>query len=286
MPTANIPTPFGEEYAYPGIYDVVENTMWFGTSRGRIYKSTNKGVNWTVSQSPIIDFGGIQGTSGSFAFKNELEGLIVDFNNSQWRTTDGGLTWSQEFPTGTIRNYRTVAVPQTNNTYFQFGLSDISASPSVARGASYTTNGGLNWIDLNTDAEAVYPFTAEFQSGTVGFCIGYVIDAPSSDGFISRFYRLTDPLQRLTGSSLANNNFESKTKINLYPNPNNGLIKISGNSISEVIIVDVLGKVVYSEKYNDLNEVNLNIDNLNNGMYLATIYSKDGSSNSQKIIKN
>lgn len=297
VPTANIPTSLPIEFAYPQIYDVVNNTMWFGTSKGRIYKSSDKGLTWTVTQTPLSDFANLGGSSlydyADFAFKNETEGLLTrsyeTFSNNiivytQWLTIDGGTTWIEEFPTGENRGYRVDYVPGTNNTYFEYGLNE-GVSGLSDRGSSYTTDGGLNFIDLNTDAEAVYPFAAEFQSGTVGFCIGQFINTPVIDGFYTRFFRLTDPLQRLSGSSLANNNFETKTKINLYPNPTNGLIKISGNSISEIIIVDVLGKVVYSEKYNDLNEINLNIENLNNGMYLTTISSSNGTSSVQKIVK-
>jgi Secretion system C-terminal sorting domain len=296
VPASNIPTPLPIEYAYPQIYDVVNSTMWFGTSRGRIYKTINKGLSWTVSQSPIADFAGINDSSinGSFTFKNEFEGLLTTMNgnfgtveilNKQWRTLDGGITWIEEFPAGAKRGYRTNFVKGTNNTYFQFGKNEGIPENLITRGASYSTNGGLSWIDLNPEENAVYPFSVEFQSGTVGFCVGYYLNQPNN-GVYSRFFRLTDPLQRLTGTSLANNNFEAKNKINLYPNPTSGLIIISGNEISEITIIDVLGKIVYSEKYNSLNEASVNISNLNKGIYIATIATKDGFSSSQKIIKN
>jgi Secretion system C-terminal sorting domain len=279
--TSNIPNPEANEYAYILNYDAKMNSIWFGTNYGRIFKSNNKGINWTVSQSPISDFG--YPLSANFTFKNETEGLLTDSDFNQWRTLDGGNTWTSEIPTGVQRNYRTENVPQTSNTYFQFG-KDLNLDQ---RGASYSTDGGLSWIDLNTDVDPVYPFSVKFQSGTVGFCIGYYINHPYENGvFQTKFFRLTDPLQRLANNSLATNNFDIKNKINLYPNPTNGLVKISGNEINEISIVDVIGKTVYSEKYNSLNEANINISNLNNGIYIATISSKDGSSSSQKIIKN
>jgi photosystem II stability/assembly factor-like uncharacterized protein len=279
--TSNIPSPEVNEYAYILNYDAKINSMWFGTNFGRIFKSNNKGLNWTVSQSPVTDFSnGV--ISANFTFKNETEGLLTDSDFNQWRTLDSGNTWTQEFPMGTQRNYRTESVPQTNNTYFQFG-KDINLDQ---RGSSYSTDGGISWIDLNTEADPIYPFSVKFQSGSVGFCIGYYINHPYENGvFQTKFFRLTDPLQRLAGASLLTNSF-SENKNSISPNPTSGIMKIFGNSISEVTIVDVLGKTVFSNKYNNQKEANLDISNLKNGVYIATISSEDGSKNSQKIIKN
>lgn len=289
LPSANIPVPLFEEYAFPELFQIIGNTLWFGTSRGRIFKSIDKGQNWTVTQSPLDSFtaccsGG--NDSGNFSFKNQDEGILRDSYFNYYKTLDSGNTWISINTSGTIRNFNINYVTNTPNTYFQFGKDEINT-----RGSSYSLDGGSNWIDLNTvDSDPIIPYSVKFQSGTVGYCIGIYTNPASNtisnNIYQPKFFRLTDPQQRLTGASLTNNNFETKTKINLYPNPTSGLVKISGNSISEITIVDVLGKRVYSEKYNSLNEVNINISNLNNGIYIATISTKDESRNSQKIIKN
>ena len=61
VPFANIPLPLTNEFAYVSLYETVGDAMWFGTSTGRIYKSIDKGLNWTVTQSPLLDFAGQNG---------------------------------------------------------------------------------------------------------------------------------------------------------------------------------------------------------------------------------
>ncbi|MBK8854390.1 MAG: hypothetical protein IPN10_09875 [Saprospiraceae bacterium] len=43
-----IPDPLPGEFGYNNDFDVVGNTIWFGTNKGRIYRSSNSGTNWEV----------------------------------------------------------------------------------------------------------------------------------------------------------------------------------------------------------------------------------------------
>src|SRR5690606_35089027 len=63
VPNANIPTPLSGEYGYNNMFETVGDIIWFATNKGRLYKSTDKGLNWTVSQTPATDFG----SSNNFA---------------------------------------------------------------------------------------------------------------------------------------------------------------------------------------------------------------------------
>ena len=42
-----------EEYLISNNFTVTENTIWVMTTFGRILKSTDKGISWTISQSPL-----------------------------------------------------------------------------------------------------------------------------------------------------------------------------------------------------------------------------------------
>ena len=289
LPSGNIPVPLTDEYAFPELFQIVGNTLWFGTSRGRIFKSIDKGQNWTVSQSPLDSFtaccsGGTD--SGNFSFKNQDEGILRDSNFIYYKTLDGGNNWNSINTSGTIRDYNINYVTNTANTYFQFGKDE-----NDLRGSSYSLDGGSNWIDLNNvDNDPIIPYSVKFQSGTVGYCIG-VYTNPASNTISNniyqpKFFRLTDPQQRLTGNALTTNSFEKNSKISLSPNPTSGLIKIYGNAINEITIVDVLGKTVFSERFNSLNETNLNISSFQNGIYFAKVSDNSGAITSMKIIKN
>jgi photosystem II stability/assembly factor-like uncharacterized protein len=74
---------------------------WFGTSAGRVFRSDDRGVSWTVSQTPIAHGSGTNGIN-ALAFRSQQHGLAVggDFltpaasPNNFARTSDGGRTWA------------------------------------------------------------------------------------------------------------------------------------------------------------------------------------------------
>ncbi len=96
VPSTSIPANTSEEYGTVGYFDVIGNTVWFSTTKGRIFKSDDKGLTWTAYQTPL---------SGSFkiTFKNESNGIICGLNGEVYefyKTIDGGETWQQVTPSG------------------------------------------------------------------------------------------------------------------------------------------------------------------------------------------
>ena len=85
------------------------------------------------------------------------------------------------------------------------------------------------------------------------------------------------------------NEFE-KGNYNIYPNPNNGTfnlsIKNSESTDLNVNIQNVLGQSVYSEALNNVSQLNkqINLSNLDSGIYTVIISDKNGLSSSEKII--
>jgi len=76
--------------------------------------------------------------------------------------------------------------------------------------------------------------------------------------------------------------------ISIYPNPSNGAITISHSIAQEatpsVIITDVLGKTVQTAALTS-NTQKIDISALPQGIYFATVISKDGKSKTMKIVK-
>ena len=71
------------------------NSIWFGTNKGRVFRSTDKGYNWAVSTTAFGSTALIQ----SVAFKDSLTGIAVNAlgpNANLNITTDGGITWSSQ----------------------------------------------------------------------------------------------------------------------------------------------------------------------------------------------
>ncbi|HMK06751.1 MAG TPA: T9SS type A sorting domain-containing protein [Flavobacterium sp.] len=79
---------------------------------------------------------------------------------------------------------------------------------------------------------------------------------------------------------LANNQFESASKIKLYPNPSTGIVRISTETPVDVVISDISGKMVYSMKQ-VTKDTAMNLSALQKGIYFAKM--NDG--NSEQTIK-
>ena len=72
-------------------------------------------------------------------------------------------------------------------------------------------------------------------------------------------------------------------KISIYPNPTHDYINISNDDsfIERVNIIDLNGKLIYENKFTE----KVNVSNLNAGMYVLKIMSKEGKQTLLKFIK-
>ncbi len=71
-------------------------------------------------------------------------------------------------------------------------------------------------------------------------------------------------------------------KFGIYPNPSTGIIQINTQEVVAVTIMDITGKVVYTNS-NVSNQTSINLSGLQKGMYLAKI-SGENSQRTEKII--
>lgn len=149
------------------------NTGFVGGMSGYLAKTTNGGTNWTVLSS------GMSGFVRSMDFPNSNTGYICGDNAALMKTTNGGANWSP-LTTGASGTFYAVTSPTAQDVYFcniegkvfkstdggsvwsfaqVYGTSLLSINfPSVQTGytagqgggAYRTTNGGINWIAVNT----------------------------------------------------------------------------------------------------------------------------------------
>lgn len=278
VPASNIASPLQDEKGYALRYDVKNNSVWFGTNKGRIFRSNDFGEVWYAAQSPLSDFDG-EIYKGRFAFKNENEGLLIDDYWLQRKSSDSGSTWYfANAENGAARNGNITFVPETTNTYFSWGEEIMVGM----RGASYTTDSGTSWIDLNeTDQKPIDVPVAEFRNYEVGFCFGYYhLFDPHPEGLF--FFKLgEDTLHRL----LNIDNPILTNKFSAVPNPATDMVKIYGKNIKSVTVFDVSGKKVLTKNYSISNEVSLDISKLQNGIYLTEITSNSEMTSTIKIVK-
>jgi Abnormal spindle-like microcephaly-assoc'd, ASPM-SPD-2-Hydin/CARDB len=149
VPAANLPNALTGEFVYLG--QMVTNgtaNVWFGTTLGRVFRSTNGGQSWSVSTTPLT-------TIQHIAFSSATDGLILETDNTtaalvgMARTTNGGVTWTSVTPSGTVYTRDLQNVPGRAGTY-------VSAGPYISTlgaGSSYSLDGGLTWNALETGVQ-------------------------------------------------------------------------------------------------------------------------------------
>jgi len=150
-------------------FKVLGNTFYFETNNGQIMKSTDKGVTWTLINTPLTSINYM-----SFDFKDINNGLLSDYNDTTktallYSTTNGGVTWSQ-IKTSTTENYSELRYIPSQNVYTN--VCQGYYGNYGGRGLSYSTDNGLTWVN-NTS----------FQNMT----LGQISSTPSGKLFLGGF---------------------------------------------------------------------------------------------------
>ena len=116
-----------------------------GGQDARVFRSGNRGLTWSVSDTPIV-----KGTAGSGIFSiamlNERQGVIVggnyekpnEINNNLAFTSDGGASWN---PAKGLNGYRSGVTFVDKKTIIAVGSS----------GSDISTDGGKSWRNLDKE---------------------------------------------------------------------------------------------------------------------------------------
>jgi hypothetical protein len=155
VPSNNIPAVTTGEAGTVGSAAIFGNTVWFATNKGRIFKSTNNGVNWLAYQTPITN------TSFAISFKDDNFGIIQRRNSggdsspiTAWKTADGGQNWTQLISTGKFYTNSFMFIPGSSLL-----ISTGSNLDAMDQGVSYSTDNGATFTNYASYYKN-YPFFA------------------------------------------------------------------------------------------------------------------------------
>ncbi|MEO6166112.1 MAG: T9SS type A sorting domain-containing protein [Chitinophagales bacterium] len=151
VPQANMPAALTDEFSYVFSSEGVGNTFWTVSSSGRIWKTIYKGLHWDAyqTQDTLIEFSNLK-------MRDALHGLW-GVHGELYRTSDGGITWTELETSGTWFTNDLAYVPGTASTWVSTGAHDF---PGYAEngslhgiGTSYSIDDGHTWITIDTAVE-------------------------------------------------------------------------------------------------------------------------------------
>ncbi|EAS20622.1 glycosyl transferase [Flavobacteria bacterium BBFL7] len=260
VPSTNIPAPLTGEVGYLGQYTQLNNHIWFTTSAGRVFHSSDMGNNWDVFNTPLSDFGGTS-ISGDITFSTASKGLIQDNAGNLFITQDAGITWNPVNISGTGFPYggAIAYIPNSSRVVSTGGDSTLA-------GTSYSTDDGITWINVSTDQHVEVAFLDEDTGYSGGFSTISTLDG---------VYVYTDNVLS-TYDQLATQQFV------LFPNPSSNFINIlSIEPLEKVEIYDINYRLLIEYRNTSL----INVSDLQSGVYFIKVNS-NATWSTQQLIKN
>ena len=90
---------------------------------------------------------------------------------------------------------------------------------------------------------------------------------------------------RSTADILTGINTEVLATVSIYPNPAKAYLNINNiQDVNKLVISNILGKAVLIRNISD-NSMRINVSDLENGIYIVTLFTESGLSRSERIIK-
>lgn len=155
----NLPSLISGEWGYSGHLSVVDNHVWFGTSKGNIYHSNDKGNTWSAITSPLLNTGKVR----VIQFKDSLNGIIGDRSGSTfnlYKTSNGGTTWQSISPTGPVYGRSLAYVKGTTATLV------TTSNASSFSGSSISYDFGNTWTLIPGSSGMGFTCLSNFHNQT------------------------------------------------------------------------------------------------------------------------
>ncbi len=264
--TSIVPPALSGEYGLENHYCVYGNNIWITSSEGRVLHSTDKGVNWTVSQIDAFNYP----TVCRVAFYDAMEGIAVAYDSNfssiydTYRTHDGGITWSQQSYSGNLYQafYGGLFIVPGSNVLIS------NASAQSVFGSSYSVDSGLTWNNIDVNGYGAIDgkgwnslWTGQFTA-TIGV------------GGVAKW----------DGVPLGMKQNETALNFSISPNPSNGKFTIEmrnhTNNKLKISVENITGKKVFENEYeknNDFFIQKLDLKIISSGIYFVKVFDGESS---------
>jgi photosystem II stability/assembly factor-like uncharacterized protein len=255
--SSRIPASNRDETGIVGSFSVFDNTVFFGTSTGRLFRSVDRGATWTVVQTPLR-------TEFKLAFRDNDSGMISAVsakNYAVYRTSDGGSNWEQIHPQGPFFVTSFAYMPGTD-TLVSVGFN----ARGTFSGLSYSTDNGssfTNYEDFYTDIDhftalGISPNGKGMWAGALNY----------SEHYGGMWHR--GALNVVRGLTAINqHNSVEQMPLIVYPNPATDLVTIESDQlITNVEIISASGKILGCWSV-DSEQFRISVADLPRGIYMV-----------------
>jgi len=283
VPNSNIPgyrssefLPFANGISGTNTCVVRDDHVWFGTTRGRIFRSTDKGHNWEVFDTELGSLAYIS----ALAFRDTLIGVALDISTFPPRlaiTYDGGQFWDtlrmdslfitniafvEGMSCGLIGTSFQYVQPEDRVTAFSndFGLSWTVIDSLKSHGAMQFLSPEIGWSSVGQIDSFGMPALYKWQAG-----IDFVQDCAV-----------------VTTEEVAKTS--SVPAIQLYPNPFSSNLTVFSQQqdflIKHIRIWDSMGRLVHQQQVQPNQQMELQLSHLPKGMYFL-----EAASRAEQVVK-
>lgn len=278
-PLSTLPFDFAESVFYTAAnnaFAIVSDTMWFGTTQGRIFRSLNRGFQWEAIETPFEDNDVIVSTS----FRNAQEGIIISYaqmndnaitfmdSTKVALTYDGGETW------------------ELADTIFNFKVSCMAAIP----GSEFKFLGATNGLStISSDSAQTWQHFSYRPYNSIDFLteeLGWVGNGQTSEDHSAIMYKWEGIVSSTPTVE------ENSLNIHIFPNPfsQNFQLKLSSDDFetyknSNLVFkaFDLLGKEVWSQVITDI-QSEIEFPDATSGIYFYQINTAQAVLASGRII--
>jgi len=256
----NTPAALANEYGWTGRVTAYGNNAWFGTSAGRVFRTTDKGKTWKAYQTPAVDV-------ASISFADADNGIVLCNRVNNWKllqTKDGGVNW-QTISTTAGAFSAVSAVPGTPGMYI--GIRNDSIKHSY-----YRLDDGEFWHRIDED---IHYTTVKMYDKNTGWAGGFNTVGENGGG-IYKWDKNT-----VVGFTPV---FMPEEKVKIYPNPATNIIYMVNAEGARYEVIDLMGRIILAGKQNET-EKSIDISGLQKGCFFIRIYKDNSVYDVVKFIK-
>ena len=265
-------------------YAVQGDTMWFGTSLSRVFRSTDRGENWEAFTVPTYH----TRTLESIAFHDAKNGIVATAlsdslggtlaYNEALKTEDGGETWTHiPIPKDIDNDPRLVgitAVPGSNQVYMMYGYwqSNFEYKQMVS------LDQGMTWYYVEGDEAKTR--CLQFISPIHGWAGGFDY-TPGQTNIVEKIYRWSG--SPLTGEVINHSNEWNRLQANLKvgPNPATDRIQFQIQETQQedyrAEIFSMEGRILFSESIRSNVAKSISIKDWPSGSFILKVTGDQGS---------